>query len=138
MNSKANVKVSFWSALVALLLVVALACSSDEPAGPTAEEIASLIKDAVAGAPSGITAEELQAAIAAAQPDTTGDQLTSGDIQKIIDDALAGEETLSAADIQRIIDSSLSSEDQLTASDIQKIIDASLASDVKLTEADIQ
>lgn len=115
MNSKSKAKISLWSALLALVLVVALACSSDEPAGPTAEEIASLVKDAVAGAPTGVSAQELQDAIAAAAPDVTEDQLTVADIQRIIDASLESDETLSEADIQRIIGSSLAGTEQAAA-----------------------
>ena len=97
--------------LLALVLVVALACSSDDepaattsdapsasdiaalvtasieasiPEGVSAAEIGGMIDDAISAKP-GVTAAELSAAIAA----SAGDQLTSSEVNAIVTSALA-------------------------------------------------
>ncbi len=117
---------ALWVALLAVMLVGALACGSDDPpAGPSAADIKDIVESAVGDQ---LTAGDVQKIV----QDSTGGQLTAADVQRIVDASTGGQ--LTAADVQRIINDSVVG--QLTAADVQKIVNASTSG--QLTAADVQ
>ena len=84
------------------------------------------------GTPAAPTTAEVQKAVESAVKDRMGEQLTTADVQKIVD-ASAGS-GLTASDVQKIVQESAGQ--QLTAADVQKIVDSSAAG--QLTASDVQ
>ncbi len=123
-------KITVWAALLALVLMGAVACQSDEPAdtGPSAADIEKIVKSAVADSGDQLTAAEVQKIVS----DSAGGQLTAADVQRIVRDSVAGQ--LTASDVQKIVNASTSG--QLTATDVQNIVQASTGG--QLTASDVQ
>ena len=77
-----------WAVLVALVLMAAIACTTETtpaPAGPSAAEIATIVEGAVAQGPTGVTKADLEAAVAG---QAAG--LSAGEVKQIVDSAIAG------------------------------------------------
>ena len=104
-------------AAVSVVLMVLIACASEEPAapaGPSAEEIAKLVSDsvnasvsqAVADAvPEGTSAQEMQRMVEAAVSASAQPGVTRADVEAAVQSATAGQ--LTAAEVQRIVDASV-------------------------------
>ena len=104
-------------AAVSVVLMVLIACASEEPAapaGPSAEEIAKIVSDsvnasvsqAVADAvPEGTSAMEIQKMVEAAIQASAQPGVTRADVEAAVQSATAGQ--LTAAEVQRIVDASV-------------------------------
>ena len=94
-----------------LVMVLAVACAEDEPAP--------------APAPAGITAEELQAAMAGIQ---IPEGLSEADVSKIVEGA--AQPGISAAEVSKIISDQLAAQPGISAADLQSAVDSAVASAV--------
>ena len=99
---------SLWASMLALVLIAALACTTEKvvevpvaaPAGPTAAEIAALVQEAVAASP-GISKADVEAAVAA----RVGEQATAADVKAAVDAAIAAQPapTLDITAVERAV-----------------------------------
>jgi len=100
--------------LLALMLIVAMACSSDDEADTTT------VAPAPAAAPAGPSAAEIAAAVAATIPEG----VSATEIGSMIDSAISAKPGVTAAELSAAIASSQG--DQLTASEVNAIVKAAL------------
>ena len=91
-----------------LVMVLAVACAEDEPAP--------------APAPAGITAEELQAAMAGIQ---IPEGLSEADVSKIVEGA--AQPGISADEVSKIISDQLAEQPSISAADLQSAVDSAVA-----------
>ena len=103
-----------------LVLVLAVACGGDDPA-PTAVPVQP-----------GLTAEDLQAAIAGIQ---IPEGLSEADVTKIVEGA--AQPGLSAADVSKIVSDQLAKQPGISAADLQKAVDEAVKAAVA-TAAPVQ
>ena len=103
----------------AMLLAFAAACAEDEPAP--------------APAPAGITAADLQAAIAGIQ---IPEGLSEADVTKIVEGAV--QPGLSAAEVSKIVSDQLDAQPGISAADLQKAVDDAVMGAGGITAADLQ
>ncbi|MYD50291.1 MAG: hypothetical protein F4W93_02240 [Dehalococcoidia bacterium] len=130
-----NLKKSVVLVPVAIMLVLATACGTAEPA-PTpvpASEIASMVRQAVqesvpAPAETGPSAAEIQQLIEAAVSNAPSG-VSAAEVQKLIEGAVSNFPAgVTAADVQQAVESSVreATAGQLTAAQVQSIVDASI------------
>ena len=110
--------------LVCMLLVIAMltvACGSDS----NTEEIASIVKDAVAAGPTGPSAADIrksvQDAVAAAAPAS----VDPTEITRIVEAAVAKGQGVTKSDLEAAIARQAGA--QMTAADVKKVVDAAIA-----------
>ena len=99
-----------------LLMVLAVACGDDEPA-----------------APAGLTAADLQAAVAGIQQPAG---LSAADVSKVVSDAIAAQPGISAADLQAAVDAAVTASAGISNEDLQAAI-AGIQLPAGLTRADV-
>ena len=93
----------------ALQQAVAGAAPAPAPAGPSAEEIRSLVSEAVKGAaPAGVSAQEISSVVEAAVGAATAEAVTPEDIERLVakavgEAAAGGPTPLSASEVQSIV-----------------------------------
>ena len=130
-----NLKKSVVLVPVAIMLILATACGTAEPA-PTAvpaSEIASMVRQAVqesvpAPAETGPSAAEIQQLIEAAVSNAPSG-VSAAEVQRLIEGAVSNFPAgVTAADVQRAVESSVreATAGQLTAAQVQSIVDASI------------
>ena len=130
-----NLKKSVVLVPVAIMLILATACGTAEPA-PTpvpASEIASMVRQAVqesvpAPAETGPSAAEIQQLIEAAVSNAPAG-VSAAEVQKLIEGAVSNFPAgVTAADVQQAVESSVreATAGQLTAAQVQSIVDASI------------
>ena len=102
-----------------MLLAFAAACGDDEPAP--------------APAPAGITAADLQAAMASIQ---IPEGLSEDDVSRIVEGA--AQPGLSAAEVSKIVSDQLDAQPGISAADLQKAVDTAVMEAGGITAADLQ
>ena len=103
-----------------MLLAVAAACGDDPEPAP-------------APAPAGITAADLQAAMASIQ---IPEGLSEADVTKIVEGA--AQPGLSAAEVSKIVSDQLDAQPGISAADLQKAVDTAVMEAGGITAADLQ
>lgn len=143
--------------VAAIFAVAAFACSQPAPAGPTAEEIRSIVQQEVANAPAPapapqVSAEDIQGMVDSAMMGMSESmamsmaesQVSADDIAMMVEDAVstAAMEGASPEEIQAMVEGAVmaATEDSLTADDVESAISMAVmeAQESAVTAEDVQ
>ena len=120
MRSSTSIRWLVVAVSAAMLLVVAAACGDDPEPAP-------------APAPAGITAADLQAAMASIQ---IPEGLSEDDVSRIVEGA--AQPGLSAAEVSKIVSDQLDAQPGISVADLQKAVDTAVMEAGGITAADLQ
>ena len=127
---------------LALVLLIALACGTNDPTPqptPTPVDVGSIVAQALAGQGAGVTSADVAKAVQdalAGNPGVTAAQVSS-EVAKAVQAALANQPGVTAAQVATEIAKALASQPGVTAQDMSKAIETALMAQPGLTDKEI-